>query len=94
MYTPDTPEEGGRSHYGWLRATMWLLGFELGTFGRAVSALNRSLSHPAPSDDFRILLFFLFHSELKKCNQHSLECFFLAMASVEVSLLTAVAVRI
>jgi hypothetical protein len=33
----DTPEEGVRSHYRWL----WLLGFELRTFGRAVhSALN------------------------------------------------------
>jgi hypothetical protein len=25
----DTLEEGIRSHYGWLWATMWLLGFEL-----------------------------------------------------------------
>ena len=31
--------EGVRSHYGWLWATMWLLGFELRTFGRAVSTL-------------------------------------------------------
>jgi hypothetical protein len=37
----DTPEEGIRSHYRWLWATMWLLGFELRTFGRAVSALTR-----------------------------------------------------
>jgi hypothetical protein len=36
----DTPEEGVRSHHGWLLATMWLLGFELRTFGRAVGALN------------------------------------------------------
>jgi len=28
------------SHYRWLWATMWLLGFELRTSGRAVSALN------------------------------------------------------
>jgi hypothetical protein len=35
------PEEGIRSHYGWLLATMWLLGFELRTFRRAVSALTR-----------------------------------------------------
>ena len=34
------PEEGTRSHYRWLRATMWLLGIELKTFGRAGSALN------------------------------------------------------
>jgi hypothetical protein len=36
----DTPEEGVRSHYRWLWVTMWLLGFELRTFRRAVSALN------------------------------------------------------
>jgi hypothetical protein len=35
--------EGVRFHYGWLWATMWLLGFELRTFGRAVS--TQSLSH-------------------------------------------------
>jgi hypothetical protein len=28
-----TPEEGIRSHYRWLWATMWLLRFEHGTFG-------------------------------------------------------------
>jgi hypothetical protein len=32
----DTPEEGIRSHYRWLWATMWLLGNELRTSGRAV----------------------------------------------------------
>jgi hypothetical protein len=36
----DTPEGGIRSHYRWLWATMWLLGIELRTSGRAVSALN------------------------------------------------------
>jgi len=36
----DTPEEGIGSHYRWLRATMWLLGIELRTSGRAVSALD------------------------------------------------------
>jgi hypothetical protein len=43
----DAPEEGIKSHDWWLRATMWLLefelrilGFELGTFGRTVSALT------------------------------------------------------
>jgi hypothetical protein len=33
-----TPEEGIRSHYGWLWA-MWLLRFELRIFGRAASAI-------------------------------------------------------
>ena len=36
----DTPEEGIDSHYRWLWATVWLLGIELRTSGRAVSALN------------------------------------------------------
>jgi hypothetical protein len=36
----DTPEEGIGSQYRWLWATMWLLGIELNTPGRAVSALN------------------------------------------------------
>jgi hypothetical protein len=35
----DTPEEGIRSHYRWLWATMWLLGIELRTSGRAASVL-------------------------------------------------------
>ena len=34
------PEEGIRTHYRWLGATMWLLEIELRTSGRAVSALN------------------------------------------------------
>jgi hypothetical protein len=33
-------KEGIRSHHRWLWATMWLLGMELGTSGRAASALN------------------------------------------------------
>jgi hypothetical protein len=41
------PEEGVRSPYGWLWATMWLLGFELRTFGRAISALTRWTFSPA-----------------------------------------------
>jgi hypothetical protein len=40
LLSSDTLEEGIRSHYGWLSATMWLLGFELRTFRRAVSALT------------------------------------------------------
>jgi hypothetical protein len=31
---------------------MWLLGFELRTFGRAISALNHCAISPAPSFDF------------------------------------------
>jgi hypothetical protein len=34
----NTPEKGIRPHYKWF--TMWLLGIELRTSGRAVSALN------------------------------------------------------
>jgi hypothetical protein len=37
----DTQEKGIRSNYRWLWTTMWLLGIELMTFGRAVSALKR-----------------------------------------------------
>ena len=44
-----TPEEGIRSHYRWLWATMWLLGIELRTSGRAVSALNHWAISPAQS---------------------------------------------
>jgi hypothetical protein len=40
LLSSDTPEEGIRSCYEWLWATMWLLGIELRTFGRGVSALN------------------------------------------------------
>jgi hypothetical protein len=43
----DTPEEGVRSHYRWLWATMWLLGIELRTSGRAVSVLNHWAISPA-----------------------------------------------
>ena len=42
------PEEGTRPHYRWLWATMWLLGIELRTFGRAGSALNLWAISPAP----------------------------------------------
>jgi hypothetical protein len=51
MSTPllpsDTPEEGIRSHFRWLWATMWLLGIELRTSGRAVGALNHWAISPA-----------------------------------------------
>jgi hypothetical protein len=39
LLSSDTPEEGIRSHYKWLRATVWLLGFELRTSRKAVGAL-------------------------------------------------------
>jgi hypothetical protein len=39
MYT-CMPEEGIRSRYRWLRATMWLLGIELRTSARTVRDLN------------------------------------------------------
>jgi hypothetical protein len=45
----DTPEEGIGSLYRWLWATMWLLGIELRTFGRTVSALNPWVISPAPN---------------------------------------------
>jgi hypothetical protein len=44
-----------RSYYRWLWATMWLLGFELRTSGRAVNALNHWAISPAPQ--IFILLF-------------------------------------
>jgi len=48
----DTTEEGSRSHYRWLGATMWLLGFELRTSGRAVGALNHGAISPAQWKSF------------------------------------------
>ena len=44
----DTPEEGIRSHYRWLWATMCLLGTELRTSGRAANVLNYWAISPAP----------------------------------------------
>ena len=41
----DRPEEDIRSHYRWLWASMWLLGIELRTFGRAVLTTEPSLQH-------------------------------------------------
>jgi hypothetical protein len=43
-----TPEGGTGFHYRWLWATMWLLGIELRTSGRAVSALDHWGISPAP----------------------------------------------
>ena len=42
-------EEGAKSHYRWLWATMWLLGIELRTSGRAGCALNHWAISLAPS---------------------------------------------
>jgi hypothetical protein len=54
----QTPEEGIRSHYRWLWATMWLLGIELRTSGRAVSALNHWVISPAPCGFFCLFVCF------------------------------------
>ena len=54
------PEEGTRPYYRWLWATMWLLGIELRTFGRADNALNHWAISPAPS-----VLFFNSYSSRK-----------------------------
>ena len=43
----DTPQDSIRSLYRWLWATMWLLGIELRTSGKAVSSLNRWAISPA-----------------------------------------------
>jgi hypothetical protein len=48
LHSSDIPEEAIRPHYRWLWATMWLLGIELQTSGRAVSALNPWAISPAP----------------------------------------------
>ena len=40
---------GTRPHYRWLWATMWLLGIELRTSGRAGTALNLWAISPAPA---------------------------------------------
>ena len=50
----DTPEEGIGSHYRWLWATMWLLGIELRTLWRAVSAPNRWAFSPAQDAAFQL----------------------------------------
>jgi hypothetical protein len=52
----DTPEKDTRSHYRWLWVIMWLLGIELRTSGRAVSALNHWTISPAPGWKFLIFI--------------------------------------
>jgi hypothetical protein len=49
------PEEGTKSHYKWLWTTMWLLGIELSTSGRATSAPNCWAIFLAP--DIKSLLY-------------------------------------
>ena len=49
VLTSCTPEEGIRSHYRWMWATMWLLGVELRTSRKAVSILHHWAISPAPS---------------------------------------------
>jgi hypothetical protein len=46
--SPDTPEEGTGSHYRCLWAAMWLLGIELRTSERIVSAFNHWAITPPP----------------------------------------------
>jgi hypothetical protein len=52
MFT-DTPEEDIESHYRWFWVTMWLLGIELRTSGRAVSALSYWAISPAHNSPFK-----------------------------------------
>jgi hypothetical protein len=56
LLTSDTPEEGVRSHYRWLWATMWLLGIELIASGRAASGLNRWAISSTPSKIYFICI--------------------------------------
>jgi hypothetical protein len=51
------PEEGIRSHYRWLWATMWVLGIELRTCGRAASAHNLWAISPAQDQIFLLIYF-------------------------------------
>jgi hypothetical protein len=50
LLSSDTPEEGIGSHYWWLWATMWLLGFKLRTSGRALSAIAEPSLQPQNKD--------------------------------------------
>ena len=49
LLSSDPPEEGIKSDYRWLWATMWLLKIELRISGRTISALNRWAISPAPT---------------------------------------------
>jgi hypothetical protein len=60
-----TPEEGIGSHYRWLWATMWLLGIELRTSGKAGRALDYCwATSPAHICLFLVILLFIYMSVL------------------------------
>ena len=63
----DTPEEGVRSHYGWLWAIMWLLGFELRIFRGAVGALTSWAISPALSFVFSWIFLKIGASRVRGC---------------------------
>jgi hypothetical protein len=52
-YLQTHQKRASGSHYGWLWATMWLLGFELRTFRKAVSALTHWAISPAQVSTFK-----------------------------------------
>jgi len=57
-HTPTCmPEKGIRSQDRWLWATMWLLGIELRTSGRADSVLNHWAISPAPAHSLKLFIF-------------------------------------
>jgi hypothetical protein len=68
LLSSNTPEEGIGPHYRWLWTTMWLLGFELRTSGRAVRALNHWAISPTWIIDFaqHILEIVLAHSKISR----------------------------
>lgn len=75
----DPPEEGIRSYYRWLWATMWLLGIELRTSGRAVRALNHWVISPAPKHGSNLTrLFFFGEFSLQICSPVFCLCPFLS----------------
>lgn len=53
--------EGVRFHYRCLCVTMWLLGIELGTSGKAVGAFNHWVISPVPFLDFCLFVWFCFY---------------------------------
>ena len=55
LLSSDTLEEDVRPHCRWLWSTMWLLGTELRTSGKAVGALNHWAISLASSLKFKVL---------------------------------------
>jgi hypothetical protein len=87
----DAPEEGIRSNYGWLWATMWFLGFELRTFGRAVRALTHWAISPAQKILFFFFLFLVFQDRVSRCSPgcpgtHSVETWLASNSEIHLSL--------